>query len=468
MGIALWLALLIAFWPGALSFADEVGYVGQAKLLLRGQLRPTPLDPGIWIGAPDGTLVGKYPLLPALLLAPLFWLWPRAVFALSVLSAIALSWGAYRLLARWGRRPEWALLVLAHPSVAILARTAMMDVLLSALTVAAWVALRGGTRAAIALAFAALASCKPIGLAIAGALLVGELVRSRWRRGAEGGEPDATRELTWGALGWLLGAVVTAVLTFAATSSARMGYQLAQPEGLPFFAPAYVPQHGWLYLQGLLLCPPLLALGALPLWRRREYGALLAVVGLVAAMSAYFFADRGARWAETLVLGQRLILPAVSLLLIGYADGLAAWVEPWLERRPRLRSAASAALIAAPLAVALATSLQHQRWQAPMVHALAAAAPIADRAGGELALTIEAYKAGLLYPGRTRAFAPYAHRSPVVLCSAQSWSHRSARTPLSCTYPTYRREARVATFEVLRAAEPPAGTAPRAAQPRAQ
>ena len=461
--VVLWVAIVGAYWPHALSFADEVGYVGHAKLLLRGQLQPTWFDPGIWVGTADGGVVSKYPLLPSLLLAPLFWLAPRAVFALSMLAAIATAWGAYRLLASWGRPPCWALLLLAHPTVAILSRTAMMDVLLSALTIAAWLALRRGRSPWVVLACAALACSKPTGLLIAGCLLAGELARAfaptgRYASvppgavaGPSGGDaPRALRAVGFGACGWLLGAALTMLLTYVATGSWRMGYQLAQPSEQAFFAAAYVPEHAALYARALLLCPPLLVLGAWPLWRRGEYGGLLVACGLIAAMSAYFFADRGASELETLVLSQRLILPAVCVLLIGYADGLAACVERW----PRLRRAALPLLAAAPLAVMLAIAARHQRWQAPMARALAAAAPLADRHGRELALTGEAFKAGLLYPGRTLVFAPNVVRSDVVLCSAQTWSRRSARGALSCAYPAYRREVRVESFEVLRA-DPP-------------
>ena len=440
--LVLWLAIMALYWPRALSFADEVAYVGQAKLLIAGRLQATRLDPGIWVPGPHG-LVNKYPLLWSCLIAPLVACWPPVVFAAGVAAALSLALVTARVLSGWGRRPLWALIVLAHPTLIILARTAMADVFLSALGLWAWASLRRSHAPVITLLFALLSCTKPVGAVVAGCLLAGEALRVFWMRRRAQKAP--LRALVYAALGTLFGLAVTLLMTFVATSGLRSGYQIAQPASQAFFSAEYVPHHFVVYATTLLLCPPLLLLGLTPLWRRREFGAVLVVSGLCALMSAYFFVDRGQGFLETLVLSQRLILPAVSFLLVGYADGLSASVERW----PRLCTASTLALLACPLAVALGVSSRHQDWQRPMVRALAAAAPLADRAGHALSLTEESFKAGLLYAGSTSVFEAGTTRAKVVLCSTRSWSHRSRVLDTSCKFEGYRSAVSLDGFEVL-------------------
>src|SRR5450432_1487556 len=70
VGVGLWVAVMILTWPRALSFRDEVGYLGRAKLLVEGHLGWFANSPGVWVSTTRG-MVGKYPLFQSLLLAAL-------------------------------------------------------------------------------------------------------------------------------------------------------------------------------------------------------------------------------------------------------------------------------------------------------------------------------------------------------------------------------------------------------------
>ena len=72
-GMLLWTLVFCLHWPAALSFGDEIGYVGQARLLLQGQVRPSADSPGVWVPTPHGPAI-KYPLL-----LPILPGWPAAV-----------------------------------------------------------------------------------------------------------------------------------------------------------------------------------------------------------------------------------------------------------------------------------------------------------------------------------------------------------------------------------------------------
>src|SRR5215470_8873420 len=54
LGVAAWLLVVGFTWPLAFSFADDIGYVGQAKILLAGRVLPLAEDAGIWTSTEMG------------------------------------------------------------------------------------------------------------------------------------------------------------------------------------------------------------------------------------------------------------------------------------------------------------------------------------------------------------------------------------------------------------------------------
>ena len=276
LGMFCWLARGAPFWPAVASFADDVGYLGEARLLLAGQLRPGPGDIGIWQHG-----VAKYPLFPSLLFSPLLALWPRAVFAVGIGAALLTCWLAARVLESWGDDPAWALVLLAHPTLVIVSRTATVDVPLCALMLATWWSLRNDRRSTAVVSGAALFMIKVTGGVIALALLGGELLRrlpALRRR-----EPEALAALRTALLAVALGVVAVAVANRLTTGGFWFAYE---HPGVHTFWPSHLLTTAPSHLLTVVLMPPLLITGAAPFFQRRELGPLAVIVGFGALMSS--------------------------------------------------------------------------------------------------------------------------------------------------------------------------------------
>ena len=124
-------ALFAAYYPPpVVGIEDEVGFINQALVWSRGSL--TAEGAGL-PGLPDFTPVGdvhvsvRHPgrslvLLPFLAVGGL-----RATPASGLLIHLATTLIAALTLARMGRHPAWAALVLLHPTMALYSRTALAD-----------------------------------------------------------------------------------------------------------------------------------------------------------------------------------------------------------------------------------------------------------------------------------------------------------------------------------------------------
>jgi hypothetical protein len=450
-GVTLWVAVIVATWPSALSFGDEIGYVERARMLVSGHVGHVANDPGVWVATPGG-IVAKFPLPFSMLLAPLAALAPRAVFALAILAAVWLARTARDILASWGKSPVFALLVLAHPTLVILSRTAMADVPLATASVCAWWALRRGRAGGGAAWLALLVALKPTGAVLALAI-VGAEVLSHWRAlGARDG--TAWRRVGLGALGSALGLAFVLATNRLDHGTFGSGYEVVFERIKPFSL-SYLPRQLPTHLATLILEPPLLLAGAWTFWRRREAGPLIVAGGFLAMMCVYFFADSGPSRLETLALSPRLILPSVAFLLVGYC----AWVDDLSHRllgarafdaAGRVRPWLGAVIMAAPLVVCGVASARHARLQEPMARALTVASGLADaRGGGVLGITENAGKVGVLYHGHPTLFDARMNRPAVVLCNESSFSYRVAAGPSSCRLEGYREIGREGGYVVL-------------------
>ena len=433
-----WLAAAVVFWPAVASFADDVGYLGEARLLLAGHLRPSAGDIGIWQHG-----VAKYPLFPSLLFSPLLAVWPRAVFAVGIGAALLTCWLASRVLESWGNDPAWALVLLAHPTLVIISRTATADVPLCALMLATWWSFRNERWSMAVVSCTALFLIKVTGGVIAVALLGGELLRRA--PGLRRGEPEARAALRTALLAAVLGAVAVAAANRLATGGFWFAYE---HPGVHNFWPSNLLTTAPSHLLTLVLMPPLLIVGAVPFFQRRELGPLAVIVGFGALMCAYFFVDTGTSWIETRILAPRLLLPVVVFLLIGYADLLAR-----LQRRLTGHvTAVRLLLVALVLTVTIAISARHSRWQQAAGQALAAAERIVhDRGAGELGVMPEADKPGVMFSGRVSRADRAAPTQAVLLCSSRSASHRAPlpEGSLSCEVRGYRAAYQADGFFVM-------------------
>ncbi len=451
-GLGLWVAILALTWPRALSFGDEVGYVARAKLLLEGHLGYVAHSPGVWLPTPHGP-VGKYPLLFSLLVAPLFAIAPGATFTLSVGATVVLTWTARSIMKAWGKSPLWALLVLAHPTIVILARTVMADIPQAAAAVAAWWALKRGRATATVAWLALLVALKATGPVLAFGIVAGEAISSHHALRAR--DAATWRRLAWGAVGGVLGLVLLVALNELATGKAWFAYDHSMLSTPPFWL-GYLPERAPVHVMTLLLEPPLLLAGAWSYWRRRELAPLLLGGGFLALMCVYFFVDTGASRVESIVLSPRLILPVVAFLLIGYGawldDVIAHFAKGGADAASGLRAptAVAAALVVIPLVVAAGVSLRHARFQRAMgdIRAVASARARAV-AGNTLGVTENACKAGVLHDGPTTLFDPATNATAVVFCSVSSASHRVDQGSHSCAIPGYRTVAEAGGFYAL-------------------
>jgi hypothetical protein len=434
-------------WPVALSFGDEVGYVGQARLFLEGRIRPTIESPGIWHTTPTGGLIAKYPLFHPAILAPFIAVMPRAAFLVGIVTAMVLVFCAARVLEKWGRDPIWALLLLAQPAITLVSRTLMADLLISTFLLGAYLAMRGDhPRSTVALVAATLLA-KPTGPVLAVLLMAGELVTSSAQLRRR--QPAAIRRVVAWGIGMALGLAVTVALNYVANGSPWYGYH--ERFGPPNFGAQFLRTAGAAHAKSLLLAPPLLVIGVWPYWKRRDFGPLAVIVGLVGLMSVYYFVDWGRNRADSLVLSQRLILPAIVFLMIGYVSLLADGAE-WLERRVGtwIRSAILAGLLVFPGLAGFAIGARHRRWQEPMRQALVAVTEVAASMGTDrIALTPSALKYGLLFRGRTTMQTTDRPNPDVILCATKNTSYRVTETNFSCATPGYRTLRQFVGCEIL-------------------
>lgn len=427
LGVALWIAAVAATWPVSLSFGDEVGYVGQARLILQGRIHPVLSDPGVWHVRHTGPLplIPKYPLLLAFIITPFLALSPALVFVPSVLTAIALAWVAGRIFQSLGRSRLWGLIFLFDPTVTLLSRTVMADVMLVLFGLCTWYAMRRRLAWQTILFAAATMTIKTTGVIIVGTLLAGQAL-TYFKEGKRLAE--VVRLLAPVLIGLCLGGIVVVALNLISNGTIHSSYNESFKEafGLRFLRTSAVA-----HVKSLLLCPPLLIVGVWPFWRRRDYGPLLVIATTIGMMFVYFFVDYGVGFVDSLVMSRRLILPAVAFLLIGYAEVLASlWA-----RIPR-RAVARVAVVMIPAVVALGLGFKHRRWQLPAHHALLRAESWAEKLGvHEMGITHPAFKIGLLYPGPI-AYAGVT-KTELVLCNGSQSSYRLGDVRASCELRGY-------------------------------
>jgi len=446
LGVTLWVAVILATWPRAVSFGDELGYVGRAKLILEGHLSYVPNSIAGWYETERGTMAPKYPLLQSLLLLPFGALGPRAMFALAVLGAVWLAATARAVLRSWGKSPAFALLVLAHPTIVILARTTMADLGQAAAALSAWWALRRGRGVATMAWLTLLVALKPTGAVLALAIVAGEALRARAALRAR--DAATVRRFAWSVAGGLSGLALLVACNYLSNGHAWFDYTHAGPGKPPFsasYAAAVVPSH----VVTVLLLPPLLVAGAVTYWRRRELAPLVVSAAFLAMMSVYYFVDAAPKAIETLVIAPRIILPAVVFLLLGWI----AWLDDlragaWRGRAPDAAPSPpvgrvlGALLVAVPVVVCVGVSARHARYQRAMGSIRDIASALADSYGERtLGVTSNASKAGILHDGPTTLFDPVSNRTAAVFCSEVSASLRQPGADGTCSIPGYHTVA---------------------------
>jgi hypothetical protein len=247
--------------------------------------------------------------------------------------------------------------------------------------------------------------------------------------------------------GSIVGAMVVASLNVLSWGHVRYPYDVMHAEmKIPIFSFRYLLSSGVAQVLSIALVPPGLIVGAWGLWRRRQLGPLLVVIGMLAMMSVYFFFDYGRSWWETLVLTQRLVLPASAFLLVG----VGVLLSPLLARLRAAGFIRGGLAVAGP-AMALAIGWQQRAWQRPMHEALVAAESIAGkREVVALGTTYSAAKVALLHDGPV-SLLPAAGNGvdpPVALCSVGGGSYRE-HYATSCNLQGYEARQAFGAMRVL-------------------
>jgi hypothetical protein len=315
------------FLPTSFTNNDEYYYAGQAYTLTQGRLAPALGDPLL---LPEETpeQAFRYPVA-----------WPAALAAgrvvgipgMYVVALIAHLLGgaaAARLLVRRGVPSAFAAAYLFHPVCWIYSRTLLSDVPATAMLLFAMDAWenRKDVSAGASLGFAA-------GMRLANVFVVfgfGLAVLSQLRRRLAG-------------VASLIVGVVAFSIVQMVVNRILGGYWLVSryaTQGAGMFTGSMVFENAALYLGGLALLPPFPLVAALVRPKRVDRWAWVAIV-TVAVYLPISFHNVSPNLLETLVGGQRYVLPAHAALMVATAG---TWSSVRVLRVPWLPVAAGVVL----------------------------------------------------------------------------------------------------------------------------
>ena len=354
------LPVLIVLWGGiaALVFgtyaaggADSFGYISQAELIAHGRLtEPMPSDPAFdWPDVPatltplaftrgpdPRVLVPVYPPGLPLLMAPLAWIHPSAVFLVVPLCAAFTLWGCVR----FGTELEdtqagtlGALLLSVSPTFLLQAMQPMSDVpvtaaWLAALLLARRPSLTGSALAGLAASLAIMIRPNLAPLALFVVVTCATAMR------------DGSRERTLGQMVVCAAAMLPGLVGLGCIQNARYGSPLGSGYGSfhDLFAFSNVGPNLSRYPRWLTLAhSPFLWLWLLaPLWFRRAspraralgwIGYVFAAAVIAAYLPYVYF--RPEEWSYT-----RFLLPALPLMLVFVAGVVLTAARRWLPALP--------------------------------------------------------------------------------------------------------------------------------------
>ncbi len=309
-------------YPCAVTIEDEVYYLGHAHAISHGRLIPSVADPYPDISA-AGRVRIKYPSGWPMLLAPAMRYSPHLALAMNGLFHL-LSMGVFALLLKRRKLSMgYSFLYLLQPGLLLYSRTAVAEGATLFLILSGLWAVEARryfwAGAILGLALSVRLSAFVVGGTLAAALIFQALLRRRpW------GEP----------ISYLGGYCLTAGL-------APLNYWLTQgtfwprvylTPGTASFAPELFGSHLLFYVAILSLLYPGMLLG----FFKNTGLERTVVLAVILFQSLYFFVDTGRLWFETLVIGQRLVLPAVVILLLGYAEWLEEIRRRWFRWLPHL------------------------------------------------------------------------------------------------------------------------------------
>lgn len=316
LAVAFAVAVALVRPPGVLLNGDEYFYAGQATTIAHGRLVPVDGDGlGVPLQLPANAV--KYPPGWPVLLAAGRVFSVRAMWAVALLAHLVGGLAIARMLVRRGL-PSWGNAVwLFHPSAWLYARTLMSDAPAAAGLLVAMDAWENRDRylAAAALAIApAMRIANMLLLAGFALAVTPEIRRRKWDAAVATG-------------GVLLGFGAYLAANYAATGQWISSPYASANTGL--IGSRMLLGNAILYACGLALLPPF-PLVWMILDRRGLGRWAIAALPLALFLLLYGYHDVGGSVVETLVGGQRLLLPAIAVLI---AATVGSWgAQPWVLR----------------------------------------------------------------------------------------------------------------------------------------
>jgi hypothetical protein len=321
VALAFYLALFSVYYPPIAGVEDEIGFVNQAIVWSRGAISAEgagfqSLLDYVLI---DGRQVARRNPGRSLIVLPFILSFGlQSIFLSGALVHSALTLVAARIHVQLGQSPLWALLVLFHPTLSIYSRTIMGDepagLFLTLALLAVLSMKRPGVWAGLLIGGAAI-------MRYQAALVAPFFAVALWRcKLISNPRREALRCLAAStAVGGLIG--IYNIYLYHDIVGLRLG----------LFGPEYLLPEGAFYAIALtLLWPamlPILLIDHSDLTRLARAASLpIALLGCI-----YYWHDTGASWAETLVLGQRLLQCVLPIWIVAYASFLDMKVLPLLR-----------------------------------------------------------------------------------------------------------------------------------------
>jgi hypothetical protein len=321
VALAFYFTLFTVYYPPISGIEDEIGFVNQALVWSRGAISAegAGFQSLLDYVSIDGRQVARRNPGRSLIILPFILSFGlHSIFFSGALVHAALTLVAARIHVQLHQSPLWSLLVLFHPTLSIYSRTIMGDapaglfLILSLLAVVSMK--RPGLWAGLFIGISAI-------MRYQAGLVAPFFVAAIWRcQTISNPRREAIKCLAaCGAVGGLIG--LYNIYVYHDFVGLRLG----------LFSPAYLlPQAAFYSLALTILWPamlPVLLIDQSDLARL----ARAACLPIALLCCSYYWHDTGTSWAETLVLGQRLLQCVLPIWIVAYASFLNDRVLPFVR-----------------------------------------------------------------------------------------------------------------------------------------
>ncbi len=302
--------ILFIFYPPYYAISDEQAYLSTAYALGKGTLflDNAGLKNTIAAIRTEKHLINKYPVGNSLLLAPFTIINWKLGFLRNYIFFFAGFLLFLKILDHYSIDRKMALLYLLHPSIILYSRTLMSDIpsMFFALLGVYLILKKKYYLAGIFLGFNLL--IRYTNLLIPLGICAGILLEKRFK--------DVLKILP----GVFLGLSLLLLYNWIAWGSFILPFIRT---GGGTFSMKYLGTSGLYYLISLnVLYPFMLVITLIQGIKRKFTGFLFTTLMFLITYSFYYYIDRGSNLIETLVMGQRFMLPVIPLMLLLYTNNV--------------------------------------------------------------------------------------------------------------------------------------------------